>query len=143
MKKLNCKTSIEISDLILKAMKLDVRTEDRSYEIKPIKWYLKTPWFGMKPFYYTGEAVDCDDFNTILKYEWLKRHIKKACAGPQSGGSWPALPVFQAKIQLVNGNNHWVMCVVAKEGVYLVERTEDTVRLVNQDEYVKIYRMHI
>ena len=118
-----------------------VQAEDHSYELKPISWYLKEPWFGMKKYFYTVAALDCDDFCTILKHYWLMKHLKKA---ESENGSHPALPVFQAKVEIGNGIEgyvHWCMVVVAQDGVYFVERTEENIRLVHNIQ--KVYRIHI
>ena len=141
MKQVNGKA---VEALLLSETNKKVRAEDHAYELKPISWYTKKPWLGLRKYFYVTAACDCEDFCTIFKYELLRRHLKRAEGGADQGGtSYPALPVFQAKIQLVSGDNHWVLCIVADDGVYFIERTEDSIRFVTKGNYKKIYRIHI
>ena len=110
-----------------------VFVEDREYKIRPLKWYLKKPLLGLRKYFYIEEACDCDDFCTILKYEWLRRHLKDAERGQSKFGtmSYPALPVFKAKIEMMDGGYHWALAVVHETGVDLIERTGESIKFTH------------
>ena len=139
MKVLNSK---EVRELFLAQLGQKVRTEDRPYVIRPLSWYTKSPLFGWKIYPYIKEKCDCDDRCTILKFEWLKRHLKTK--------SNTALPVFMVKAKMNNiskdNKNHWFMAVVVDEGsptIRFVERIKYDVVRVSPHTVDKIYRIHI
>ena len=135
-------TSRWVEELFLNQLGQKVRAEDRPYVIRPLKWYTKSPLFGWKCYPYIKEKCDCDDRCTILKFEWLKRHLRTR--------SEEALPVFMVKAQMNNiagdNKNHWFMAVVVDEGlptVRFLERIKDDVVRVSPHTVDKIYRIHI
>ncbi len=115
---------------------LVVETADRDYELKPLKWYLKTPFWGLKRFPYISEAADCDDRCTILKYEWLVKHLRKI----RNLKTAPALPVFYTTVELESGEYHAIMMVVCKEGVKFIERTATTYQ---EARYKRLIKAHV
>ena len=141
----------QIRFILKTEMKMDVETEDRIYEIKPLAWYLDNPWYGRKRYPYITDAQDCDDMCTIAKFEWLKKHYKKiggrigrTNAYGQSrgggGGAQPALPMFQAKVELNNGTYHWIMVVVTTQGIKYIERNETSMVIaLNIKRFVRIH----
>ena len=140
MKPLNHK---EVEELFLNQLGQKVRAEDYSYVIRPISWYWKEPFLGLKRYPYIKEKCDCDNRCTILKKEWLDRHLKTKSA--------EALPVFMVKARMNNitgdNKNHWFMAVVVDEGVGLnirfLERVEKHIVIVSAHTIDEIYRIHI
>lgn len=129
MKKREIITKAQVEQIVFNAFGLKVIAEDNSYELKPLEWYTKSPWYGRQRYPRVGDSVDCDDMNTVLKYEWFRRHWKRAGKGTEHGsGGYSSLPVFQVKMEM-HGTRvpHWAMIVVAKEGVVILERGEATV----------------
>ena len=131
MKKLICKKATEVEALLWAATNQQVHVEDRVYLMRPLKWYTHEPWYGLRSSYYIEDACDCDDRCTILQYRWLRKHLKDAEAGQSTHGnmSYPALPVFRAKLKLHGeATPHWVMLVLHTNGIAFVERTEGRIR---------------
>ena len=96
--------------------------EDRPYVILPLDWYLKEPWLGFKAYPYITAKCDCDDRCTIIKFEWLKRHLRTK--------SKEALPVFMVKAVVRMHSEdvmHWFMAVVTEGGIHYVERLSDRI----------------
>jgi hypothetical protein len=132
----------DAESIILKSTGVSSCAEDRSYELKPIEWYFKKPWYGLRKYFYVKEACDCDDFCTIFKYELLRRYLKTVeSSASRAGGSYPALPVFQAKVQLTSGVNHFCLFVIADDGTYFIERTGDSIRYIERSEIKEIWKI--
>ena len=136
-------SSREVESRILEATGVAVIAEDREYVLKPAKWFIKMPLLGLRKYFYVEDGCDCDDFNTILKYEWLRRHLKDVEKGASTHGNshHPGLPVFQVKMEMDGGAYwHWCMLALSESGVHLIERTGDSIRYATRG---KILRIHI
>ena len=96
--------------------------EDHTYQVRPLKDYLKKPWYGLKALPYVTEGDDCDDRCGWLKEYWQKRIIRKKFRIKK-----PALPTFYCKVDVGGTCPHWVRLVVCKEGIKFIERIESDI----------------
>ena len=96
------------------------------YIIRPLAWYMRTPWFGFKKFTYVADGFDCYHFMVEQFAYWNERNWKRiATSGPGSAPG-PALPTVRLKyFDDEIGKNHWSCGVLTSEGWRCIDRKSD------------------